>query len=308
MSSRRSFLKKAAAATAAIGFGNIPTIQAKQNLIKITILHTNDVHSRIEPFPDNDAKYPGMGGAALRSSIIKSIRQQEEHVLLFDSGDIFQGTPYFNFYLGEPELKLMSKMGYDAATIGNHDFDNGVEGLARQLPNAAFPFICANYDFRGTAMEGKTIPYKVFEKGGIRIGVFGLGIELKGLVPEKLYNKTVYLNPSKVSAQMAYHLRHKEKCNLVVCLSHLGFKYKEDKISDVVLAKQSLNIDLILGGHTHTFIDIPYTYYNRDNKPLLIAQAGWAGLRLGRIDFYFERKSKLFAYNGDTVKIMRKPS
>jgi 5'-nucleotidase len=308
MTDRRKFLKKTAAATLAAGTWHTPYLYAAKNLTKITILHTNDVHSRLEPFPDNDARYPGMGGAAARASLIKKIRANEEHVLLFDSGDIFQGTPYFNFFGGEPEMKLMSLMGYDAAAIGNHDFDNGVEGLAAQLKHAIFPLICSNYQFNDTAMEGKTIPFKVFEKAGIRIGVFGLGIELKGLVPEKLYDKTIYQDPVKSSAQTAWHLRHKEKCNLIVCLSHLGFKYPNEKISDVLLAKQSLNIDVIIGGHTHTFIEEPYTYYNRDNRPVVVAQAGWAGLRLGRIDFFFERKSKLFATNGSSVKIFKKSS
>lgn len=308
MNDRRSFLKKATAATMAAGIWNTPYLYAAKNLTKITILHTNDVHSRLEPFPENDSRYPGMGGVAARAALIKEIRAKEENVLLFDCGDIFQGTPYFNFFGGEPEMKLMSMMGYDASAIGNHDFDNGVDGLANQLKHASFPLVCANYDFKGTAMEGKSIPFKVFEKGGIRIGIFGLGIELKGLVPEKLYGKTIYQDPVTYSAQTAWHLRHKEKCNLVICLSHLGFKYQSEKISDVILAKKSLNIDAILGGHTHTFIDEPYTYYNRDNKPVMVAQAGWAGLRLGRIDFFFERKSKIFASEGSTVKIFKKSS
>ncbi len=287
MIDRRSFLKKAAAATIAAGAFNTPYLYAARNLTKLTILHTNDVHSRLEPFPANDSRYPGMGGVAARAALIKEIRAKEENVLLFDSGDIFQGTPYFNFFGGEPEMKLMSLMGYDASAIGNHDFDNGVDGLANQLKHASFPLICSNYDFSGTAMEGKTIPYKVFEKAGIRIGVFGLGIELKGLVPEKLYGKTIYQDPVKSSAQTAWHLRHKEKCNLIICLSHLGFKYQNEKISDVLLARQSLNIDVILGAHTHTFIDEPYTYFNRDNKPVLVAQAGWAGLRFCPNLFFF---------------------
>ncbi|MBL7928145.1 MAG: metallophosphatase [Bacteroidia bacterium] len=309
MTDRRAFLKKAAAATVAAGTFSTPYyLYAAKNLTKITILHTNDVHSRLEPFPANDSRYPGMGGVAARAALINEIRSQEENILLFDSGDIFQGTPYFNFFAGEPEMKLMSMMGYDASAIGNHDFDNGVDGLANQLKHASFPLICSNYNFHDTAMEGKTIPFKVFEKSGLRIGVFGLGIELKGLVPEKLYGKTIYLDAVTISAQTAYHLRHKEKCNLIVCLSHLGFKYENNKISDVLLAKQSLNIDIILGGHTHTFIDEPYTYFNRDNKPVMVAQAGWAGLRLGRIDFFFERKSKLFSANGSSVKIFEKSS
>ncbi len=307
MNSRRVFLKKLITTGMAAGFSP-PYIYARRDLTRITLLHTNDVHSRLEPFPDNHPQFPGMGGASARAALINHIRSQVEHVLLFDSGDMFQGTPYFNFFSGEPEIKMMSLMQYDAATLGNHDFDNGVENLARQLEHAHFPVICSNYNFRDTAMEGKTLPFKVFEKGGIRIGVFGLGIELHGLVSEKLYGKTVYQNPVTHSAQIAWYLRNKEKCSLIVCLSHLGFKYADDKISDVKLARQSLNIDVILGGHTHTFIETPYTYYNRDNQPVLIAQAGWAGVRLGQIDYFFERKSRIFAREGTTVKIFKKAS
>ena len=121
---------------------------------------------------------------AQRAGLINSIREKEDHVLLLDAGDIFQGTPYFNFYGGELEFKLMSTMKYDAATLGNHDFDNGLIGLKKQLPFAKFPFLIANYDFSKTILKDKFNPYKIFNKGGIKIGVFGIGIELEGLVPK----------------------------------------------------------------------------------------------------------------------------
>lgn len=306
MNSRRSFLKKFSSGILIAGLGEFPLDAfAKKELVKITILHTNDVHSRIEPFPDNDPKYPGMGGVAQRAAVINKIRSEEKNVLLFDCGDIFQGTPYFNLYKGEVEMKLMSMLRYDAGTIGNHDFDAGVEGLAAQMPHANFPLIISNYDFASTPMKDKTIPYKIFEMDGIRIGVFGLGIELRGLVDAKMYGNTVYQDPVQKAAETSYLLKKKMKCDLVVCLSHLGFKYPEEKISDVKLAKQSLNIDLILGGHTHTFIDTPYTYYNRDGKEVLIAQVGWAGIRLGRIDYYIEARRRKKSAQGSTVKISR---
>ncbi len=308
LNSRRSFLKKSLiGGTGLLAFSAIPNeVFAKTDLVKITILHTNDVHSHIEPFPDNDPKFAGLGGVVRRAALIKKIRSEEKNVLLLDAGDIFQGTPYFNLYGGELEFKLMSMMGYDATTIGNHDFDNGIDGLVKQLPHANFPFINCNYDFSDTAMNGKTIPHKVFIKDGIKIGVFGVGIELDGLVDKKMYGNTIYLNPAEKAAQAAHHLKHEEKCDLVICLSHLGYTSKGGKINDVDLAKQSKNIDLIIGAHTHTFLDTPLEYENSDQKKVLVAQVGWAGIKLGRIDFVFERKTKKKASEGYSIKISKK--
>jgi 5'-nucleotidase len=280
----------------------------KEHTVRIVILHTNDVHSRIEPFPLSDPKWPGLGGVARRAALINHIREQEEHVLLLDAGDIFQGTPYFNMYGGELELKLMTKMRYDATTIGNHDFDNGLDGLVKQLPHADFPFICSNYDFKDTPISGKTIPYKVFEKGGVRIGVFGLGIELDGLVDKKLYGNTVYLDPLEKAAEHAHKLKFDEKCDLVICLSHLGYSYKEKKVSDVILAEKSKNIDLIIGGHTHTLLEDPVRIRNSDGKEVVVAQVGWAGIRLGKIIYTFEKKSGKKHAQGSTIKISTKSS
>ncbi len=291
---------------AGIGLSGIPyKALAKRKITKITILHTNDVHSHIDPFPANDPKYPGLGGIAQRAAIINDIRNRETNVLLFDAGDIFQGTPYFNLFGGEVELKLMSQLGYDAATIGNHDFDNGVNGLAEQLKNANFPLINCNYDFRGTPMFGKTIPFKVFEKEDVRIGVFGLGIELQGLVDKKMYGNTIYLDPLERAAETTHYLKYTEKCDLIICLSHLGYKYPDDKVSDEILAKKSLNIDLIIGGHTHTFIDTPKVYKNRDGKDVLVAQVGWAGVKLGRIDFFVDKKFRKLSAEGTTLKVLK---
>jgi 5'-nucleotidase len=307
MSNRRDFLKTIAGSAALIGLSSFPLdLLAKNDLVKITILHTNDVHSHIDPFPDNDPKYAGLGGVARRAALIKKIRAEEQHVLLLDVGDIFQGTPYFNRYGGELELKMMSEMGYDASTIGNHDFDNGMDGLVKQLPNANFPFLCSNYDFSDTPLQNKTQAYKIIEKGGIKIGVFGLGIELRGLVEKKLYGNTVYLDPVEKASYYSHLLKEEQKCDLVICLSHLGYKYKEEKISDELLAKQSRNIDLILGGHTHTFLDEPARYKNQEGNEILVAQVGWAGIKLGRIDYYIEKKSKKKEVFGSTVKISKK--
>lgn len=286
---RRDFIQKTAAGTALLGLANVglssfTTLETK----KITILHTNDVHSHIDPFPVDHPRNPNMGGAARRAAIIENIRKEEEHVLLLDAGDIFQGTPYFNFYGGELEFKLMSMMQYDLATIGNHDFDNGIDGLYAQLPHAKFEFVSANYDFKNTVLDSHVKPYKIFNKGGIKIGVFGLGIELEGLVDKKAYKETVYHNPIEVAQDMARILKHNKKCDLVICLSHLGFSYKNEpnKVSDLDLAKKTKDIDLIIGGHTHTFLEKPVIQKNSEGKEVMINQVGCYGINLGRVDFY----------------------
>ncbi len=307
MSDRRRFISQMVKGAALIGFTGLPReLFAARELVKLTILHTNDVHSHIDPFPDNDPKFAGLGGVEQRTALINKIRNDEKNVLLLDVGDIFQGTPYFNMYGGELELKLMSAMKYDASTIGNHDFDNGLDGLVKQLPHANFPFLSANYDFTDTVMNGHTKPYKIFTMDDIRVGVFGLGIELKGLVDERLYGKTIYLDPLQKAAEVSHHLRKNEKCDIIICLSHLGYKYPDDKVSDVELAKKSMNIDLILGGHTHTFIDTPYRYTNREKKEVMVAQVGWAGIKLGRIDYFIEKKSKNIFAQGTSKTILKK--
>lgn len=290
---RRSFIKKTATGSLLLGCSSFPLQAfAAPEITKISILHTNDVHSRIDPFPMDGGKYQGQGGSVKRANLIRQIRQEEPHVLLLDAGDIFQGTPYFNYFGGELEFKLMTQMGYDAATIGNHDFDAGIEGLHKQLPHAQFPLLNCNYDFSDTIMKGIPLPYQIFQKGGIKIGVLGVGIELDGLVPASWYGATQYLDPLVNANKNAAILKKDEKCDFVICLSHLGFKYKSDKVSDIVLAQQSEDIDLIIGGHTHTFLDQPELVKNKQGEPVLVNQAGWAGLMLGRLDLYFERNKK----------------
>jgi 5'-nucleotidase len=245
-----------------------------------------------------------MGGVAKRMQLINKIRSEENNVLLFDSGDIFQGTPYFNYYGGELEIKLMSAMKYDAATMGNHDFDAGIDGFNKQLPHATFPFLCSNYDFSKTVLAGKTQSYKIIEKENIRIGIFGLGIELQGLVDEKCFEKTIHKNPLDIANLIAKNLKENEKCDIIICLSHLGYRYEgSKKVSDAVLAEQTVNIDLILGGHTHTFLDEPVAYKNLKGNKVLVAQSGFGGIRLGRIDFLIEKKSGKILNKNSTVKI-----
>ena len=286
---RRDFIQKTAASSALLGLSGV-SLSSFSNIDtkKITILHTNDTHSHIDPFPADHPKNPNMGGAARRAAIIESIRKEEKNVLLLDAGDIFQGTPYFNYYGGELEFKLMSMMQYDVATMGNHDFDNGIDGFYAQLPNAKFDFVSANYDFKNTVLNDIVKPYKIIIKDGIKIGIFGLGVQLDGLVDKKLYKETVYNNPIEVAQDMTRILKEEKKCDLVICLSHLGFKYKDEpeKPSDIVLAQKTKNIDLIIGGHTHTFLDKPVIEKNSEGKEVLINQVGCFGVNLGRIDFY----------------------
>jgi len=292
---RRAFLGNTLAASASLGLGlGSLTSCSESSERKITILHTNDVHSHIEAFEMDHARYPGMGGVARRAGLIQSIRQENPNTLLFDAGDIFQGTPYFNYFGGELEFKMMSKLGYDGATIGNHDFDNGIDGLEVQLPNAKFDFIISNYDFTDTVMDGRTDRFKIYETGGVKVGVFGLGIRLKGLVDPALYKETKYLDPVEITQDMTRFLREEEHCDLVIALSHLGYNYKNnpDRISDLTLARKTEGVDLIIGGHTHTFLKKPTVVRNRADKNLLVNQVGCWGVQVGRIDFEFNSRGK----------------
>jgi 5'-nucleotidase len=286
---RRKFIQQSTAATAFLTLGGLSLQSFSSNAKKhITILHTNDVHSHIEPFSANDVNYPNLGGVARRATLIEKVRQENPNTLLFDAGDIFQGTPYFNIYGGEIEFRLMSMLKYDAATIGNHDFDHGIDGLYAQLPNATFPFVNANYDFSKTILDNHIKPYKIFIKNGIKIGVFGLGIELTGLVDSANYKETKYLDPVEIAQNVSKTLKEEEHCDLVICLSHLGYHYKSDKIDDLKLAGKTKDIDLIIGGHTHTFLPKPTITKNKIGENVLVNQVGCYGVNLGRIDFYFD--------------------
>ncbi|WP_422355847.1 bifunctional metallophosphatase/5'-nucleotidase [Roseivirga pacifica] len=289
---RRQFLLKSMAATATVAVSPfiLGSCDSNQKGKKLTILHTNDMHSHIDPFDEGRNK--GLGGMAARAGAIDKIRAAEENVLLLDVGDVFQGTPYFNMFSGELELKLMSQMGYDATTIGNHEFDNGLDGLEYAMQFAEFPYLNANYNFSGNNISGKVQPYKTFIKDGLKVGVFGLGIELQGLVNSKMYGNTIYQDPIAVAKEMVQELKT-QRCDLIICLSHLGFDYGDNPApSDKILAQEVSEIDIILGGHTHTFMDTPLLLTNYDGFTTTINQVGWAGINLGRIDVEFNPKGK----------------
>ncbi len=218
--------------------------------------------------------------------MIKRLRAEHKNVLLLDSGDIFQGTPYFNLFGGELEFKVMSAMQYDYATLGNHDFDNGIDGLVKQLPHASFGFLSANYDVSGTQLEPHVQATAIREFGDVKVGIFGLGIELSGLVLADLYGGVVYNDPIQVARSTVDELRN-AGCNFIICLSHLGYRYRQDRVADVDLAAVVPGIDLVLGGHSHTFMEEPDIVKNAKGSTTIIHQVGWAGVRLGRIDVHF---------------------
>lgn len=303
---RRDFIQQTAASSALLSLGglSLSSCDTASSGKHITILHTNDVHSHIDVFPQDDPRNPGQGGIARRATLVEHIRRENPNTLLLDAGDIFQGTPYFNYYGGELEFKLMSMLRYDAATLGNHDFDNGIDGLYAQLPHAKFDFLTANYDFSNTIMDTHTKPYKVFVKDGVKIGVFGLGIRLKGLVNDNLYKETRYLDPIEIAQDVSATLRKEEGCHIVICLSHIGYKYKNpDTVCDIKLAENTENIDLIIGGHTHTFMDKPAIHRNRKGEEVMVNQVGCFGINLGRIDFTLDHTHKIRNGQGRTITI-----
>lgn len=304
---RRTFIRQGTWATGTLFVPTSGILAADEAVHRLTILHTNDVHSRLDPFPMDGSANAGKGGVAARAALIRKIRTEQENVLLIDAGDIFQGTPYFNVFKGEPEMKAMRMMGYDAGIMGNHDFDAGLDNFVQQLyTHGKFPIVMCNYGFEGTPMEGKSEPYKVFRKGPLQIGVTGVGIELEGLVPEALYGKTVYQDPVVQANRVADHLKHKLKCDLVICISHLGDKYGDDKISDEVFAKTSDNIDLIIGGHTHRFFEKPREYVNLSGQKVIVNQVGWGGVQLGRIDYEFSKNSSKKLANHQAIQVVEK--
>lgn len=290
---RRRFIRNITTGAAGLSLGAVPfELLANDDFTTLSILHTNDMHCHIEPFTGTNERYANKGGLARIAQLAKTIKAENPDTLLFDAGDMFQGTPYFNYFKGELMLKIMSEAGYDAGTIGNHEFDNGLQGILDPLPNAKFPLINSNYDFSDTILAGKFPRYKIFRRSGVKIGVYGLGIELKNLVSDKHFGNTVYNDPVMVAKEMESFLKNDKKCDLVICLSHVGLRYREKIVSDLVLAEETSMTDLIIGGHTHTFLEKPIVKKNKAGNPVIVNQAWWGGLVVGKIDFVFERSKK----------------
>ncbi len=262
-------------------------VQAKGR--RLVILHTNDTHSCIFPLNPHlaDTMLAGRGGFIRRAEMVRRERSKHPDLLLFDSGDFSQGSPYYTLYKGDVEVGLMNLMRYDAATIGNHEFDFGVENMARLFKKADFPIVCANYDFTGTALEGVVKPYVVLKRGGLRIGVFGLSPQLDGLVMAKTCAGVKYNDPVKAANDVAKLLKEQEKCDLVVCLSHLGWDIIG--IDDTELMRQTRNIDIVLGGHSHSYFNALEYVENLDGREIPNDQNGKHGIYVGKITVDFSR-------------------
>ncbi len=319
MITRRKFLTASAVCTASLAFTPslalqlararlfdsfaAPLLTPKPGETLITILHTNDTHSQIDPLPAND-RNAGKGGVARRATLVKRVRKENRNTLLVDAGDAFQGTPYFNLYRGEVEFKAMSAIGYDAMTLGNHDFDNGVDALATAMKFATFDFVSTNYDVRGTAIEPRVKPYVVRELGGVRVGLFGLGIKLEGLNPPETFRGVKHLDPVRMARGAVKLLREREKCALVVCMSHMGYypEPKENDFGDTQLVAQVDGIDFIVGGHTHTFMERPALARQSSGKDTVIFQVGKSGIYLGRVDFTV-RERRVTAFAGSLLDL-----
>ena len=276
-----------------------PLLYPKKNETLITILHTNDTHSQIDPLPANDKQNGGRGGVARRATLVKRVRKENPNTLLIDAGDSFQGTPYFNFYKGEVEFKSMSMIGYDVATLGNHEFDNGVAALAAAMKFATFDFVSANYDVKGTVLEGRVKPYIVRNLGGVRIGLFGLGVSPTGLITPDNFKGVNYIDPVKAATDVVRMLREHEKCSLVVAMTHLGYfpNPRGNEIGDTQVAAQVSGIDFIAGGHTHTFMEKPVQIKTPSGGSTIIFQVGKSGIYVGRVDMRV-RSGKLIAAAG----------
>ena len=259
------------------------SVSSGQSGKQLFILHTSDTHSRIEPISAEAAdEYAGMGGVVRRAGFVKQFRGKHPDMLLLDCGDISQGTPYYNFFKGELEVKMMNLMGYDAMTIGNHEFDFGLENMARLFRMANFPVVCSNYDVTGTVLEGLVKPYTTFNRNGLKIGVFGLAPKMEGLVQADKCEGVVYNDPIEVAQKMADLLKNEEGCDVVICLSHLGYQLKNTPC-DEELAQKTNHIDAILGGHTHSFMKEPAVYLNKDGQNVPVMHTGKSGIYVGML-------------------------
>lgn len=265
---------------------SLSCLSAKEK--EIVILHTNDTHSQIEPNPASASRNPDQGGVLRRAAAIEEIRKTTPNVILVDAGDFVQGTPYFNFFKGEVEIKMMNMLGYQATTFGNHEFDNGIEPLAKILALADFPVVSSNYDVTGTALEPYVKKTLIIEQDGVKVGFLGLTVDPEGLISKKNYEGIRFLDPVETANKYARELREKG-CDLVVVISHLGYS-KNDTSGDRLIAAQSTDIDLIIGGHSHTDLKGCVEVPNKNGKPVRITQTGGRGYALGRLNIEVEKK------------------
>lgn len=281
---RREFLTKTAALAAFSLMFNSVFAKFFSKKKKILILHTNDFHSRIESFPQNHPKHGGQGGIAKIKTAIDLKKNKHQNVLVLDSGDIIQGTPYFNYFKGQVEIEWMNQAGYMASTIGNHDFDNGIDGLVSLIQKAKFPFVNCNYEFDNPILAEKVKKYTIYKIGRKKIGITGVGVQLDGLVLPKFCEGVKHLLPIESINKTTKLLKEREKCDVVIVLSHLGWDPNPaNGFCDKILAENSEYIDIILGGHSHTFFKKIEVLKNKQGKNVYVNQAGWAGIQLGEI-------------------------
>jgi 5'-nucleotidase len=270
-----------------LAFSTVITFAGEK--IKLVILHTNDTHSQVEPTEKSTLKTANMGGYARRMGEINLIRSQEKNVLVVDAGDFSQGTPYFNFYNGRIEIDAMNRMKYDAVTLGNHEFDNGMDTLSTVLKNATFPVISSNYDVSKTPLVNQVKPYLIIEKNGLKIGIMALDVNPEGLIVKNNYNGLVYKDPIEKANEVSTMLKKKEKCEVIICLSHLGVDTTKMVVNDLEIAHKTRYIDVIIGGHSHKVITNT-TVKNAAGKPVVIAQMGKSGFYMGRVELELEKK------------------
>ena len=265
-------------------FAFVPTEAQAKKPKQLVILHTNDTHSTIFPISSQlpDTMKAGRGGFIRRIEMLKQERKKHPDLLYFDSGDFCQGSGYYTVFKGEVEISLMNEMGIDAATIGNHEFDDGLENMARNFRMAKFPIVCANYDFTGTPVEGLVKPWVIIKRNGVKIGVFGIGTQLKGMVSDKNCVGVKYLDPSKVALETATMLKEEKKCDVVICLSHLGWRISPPD-DDNIMISHSRNIDLVLGGHSHTYMPTLEYVKNMDGKDVAVDQNGKHAIFVGKL-------------------------
>lgn len=297
---RRDFLRNTLLAGAALQFPHIWIKNARANSgpFKITILQTNDTHSRIDPFPMDGGRYQGLGGAGRRATLVKQVRRQNPNTLLLDAGDVFQGTPYFNIYKGKLNYEVMTRCGYDVGTIGNHEFDNGVEALADAMNEAHYEMVNCNYDFGDTPLKNHIKTLVIRELGPVKVGITGVGIHFVDLVTPPNHEGVTYNDPVKPLKSVVKYLRKDLGCNLVIVLSHLGLTASGGFPADPDIAYQVNGIDWIVGGHTHTFMKEPEVVKSKGGHTTRILQVGWAGVEVGKSDLYFEDGKLIAAETG----------
>jgi 5'-nucleotidase len=285
---RRTFLSAAAASAAALALPGRGW--AADPITEVRILHTNDTHSRLDPFPMDGSRYEGLGGVARRKTLIDRIRRAHPHVLLVDAGDVFQGTPWFNLFCGKADYQAMNRMGYDVGILGNHEFDGGVPGLEAAMREARFDFVSSNYQFDAPALKARVKPWMVRELGPIRLGILGLGVAFEGLVSPDLHAGVRYGDVIRHAREGVRALRQEQRVDAVVALTHLALDDEPHSPGDRTLAAEVPGLDLIIGGHSHTFLDEPLRHRHADGRVTTITQAGFAGIWLGQATLRFEGK------------------